>query len=81
VTYLTGARSLCDLPQVNYLVHVALGCGVASQFLADFTVFSLVLWWFFVSFSLSFGGDFVPRPREVTQASRNFVVQLLLRLA
>jgi hypothetical protein len=69
---LTGpirARSLWDLPRVNCLVHVALGCDVATQFLEGFKVFCLVLWRFFVSFSLSFVGHFAPGPRGVTEAN------------
>jgi hypothetical protein len=60
------------------LVHVALGCGAASQFLAGFNVFYLVFWRFFVPFSLSFEGDFLPWPRGLTEVFWNFVVQLLL---
>jgi hypothetical protein len=63
---------------VNCLVGVALGCDAAGRFLAGFMVFCLVLWRFFVSFSSSFGGDFLPGPRVVTEALWNFVVHLLL---
>jgi hypothetical protein len=78
VTSLTGARSLWDLPRVNYLVRAILGYGAAGQFLEGFKVFCLVLWSFFVSFSLILGGVFVPGPREVIEASWNFSMHLLL---
>jgi hypothetical protein len=48
---LTSAAPCWDLARVNYLVHVALGCGVSSLYLAGFKVVCLVLWRVFFPFS------------------------------
>jgi hypothetical protein len=55
---------------------VFLGCAGASQFLAVLEVFWLALCRVLLPCRF-FGGVFVPRPGEVTEALWTFVVRLL----
>jgi hypothetical protein len=71
VTGLTGVCHLWDLPRVNVLTRVSLGCGAVGQFSVCLELFSKALCRVFLPCRLCFGSVLVSGPREVTEALWN----------
>jgi hypothetical protein len=71
MTGLTCVGHLWDLPRVDCLTRVSLGCGAAGQFLVYLELFCYDLCRVFLPCRFCFGSVFVPGPREVTEALWN----------